>query len=370
MLHYKDIANRHPTRPTSYAEYFGKNELGLAYLHYPFHPRQIPDLENSHQIAINVYTFYDDVGQDNCPIYVSDKRFQQTIDLLYWTDGDDNAHYAWIRNFSRFMAHRNKHHGASHWCKRCLCAFQEKSACEAHVDFCARRDFEKIIVRMPPEGEKLEFKNIRYQLECPFVGYADCEALVPRVQIPTHSQSIKFQHHVPCSVGIKVVSRVPGVQFPYKDFFGTNCVVEFLDYLLILEEKCKKIVFDDKRMVMDTADHQAFSASTKCFICGDVFDQSKLANRKVRDHDHITGKYRGAALSKCNLQFRKQHKLPIFFHNFRGYDSHIITMGLKHFPGSDPKIIAQGLEKYLTLTFGTMSSSKTHSCSCQLLSID
>ena len=73
---------------------------------------------------------------------------------------------------------------------------------------------------------------------------------------------------------------------------------------------------------------------------------------KVRDHDHLTGSYRGAAHSRCNLQLRKQYKFPVFLHNFRGYDAHLITMGLDFFPQSDIKIIGQGMEKYLTMQFG------------------
>ena len=48
---------------------------------------------------------------------------------------------------------------------------------------------------------------------------------------------------------------------------------------------------------------------------------------KVIDHDHITGKYRGAAHSSCNLKLRidpDKIKIPVFFHNLRGYDAHLI----------------------------------------------
>ena len=45
---------------------------------------------------------------------------------------------------------------------------------------------------------------------------------------------------------------------------------------------------------------------------------------KVRDHCHVTGKFRGAAHNKCNLKLRIPKKLPIIFHNLQGYDGHII----------------------------------------------
>ena len=46
-----------------------------------------------------------------------------------------------------------------------------------------------------------------------------------------------------------------------------------------------------------------------------------------RDHCHITGKYRGSAHQDCNLKLRinpKEIKIPVIFHNLRGYDSHFI----------------------------------------------
>ena len=39
---------------------------------------------------------------------------------------------------------------------------------------------------------------------------------------------------------------------------------------------------------------------------------------KVRDHDHWSGKYRGAAHSGCNLAMRKVKKILVVFHNLAG----------------------------------------------------
>ena len=89
-------------------------------------------------------------------------------------------------------------------------------------------------------------------------------------------------------------------------------------------------------MIMTHADQAAFAAATQCHICQLPFNDAVPGDKRVRDHDHITGKFRGAAHSKCNLQYRKQYKLPIFFHNFRAYDSHLITMGLAKFQDDNP----------------------------------
>ena len=48
---------------------------------------------------------------------------------------------------------------------------------------------------------------------------------------------------------------------------------------------------------------------------------------RVRDHCHITRKFRGSAHQECNLKLRikpENLKIPVIFHNLRGYDSHFI----------------------------------------------
>ena len=47
----------------------------------------------------------------------------------------------------------------------------------------------------------------------------------------------------------------------------------------------------------------------------------------IKDLCHITGKFRGSAHQECNLKLRikpENLKIPIIFHNLRGYDSHFI----------------------------------------------
>ncbi|EXX64617.1 hypothetical protein RirG_140970 [Rhizophagus irregularis DAOM 197198w] len=48
-------------------------------------------------------------------------------------------------------------------------------------------------------------------------------------------------------------------------------------------------------------------------------------NRKVKNHDHINGKYRDPAHDSCNKKLRIgsfKTKVPLICHNFWGYDSH------------------------------------------------
>ena len=61
---------------------------------------------------------------------------------------------------------------------------------------------------------------------------------------------------------------------------------------------------------------------------------------------HVTGKFRGAAHWGCNINFQLTKKVPVIFHNLRGYDSHLIFNELDKFDVKI-KVIPNGLEKYM-----------------------
>ena len=79
--------------------------------------------------------------------------------------------------------------------------------------------------------------------------------------------------------------------------------------------------------------------------CGGLinFDQ------KVRDHCHITGKYRGAAHWSCNINLKISKKVSVISHNLKGYDSHLIFKELSKF-NCKINVIPNGLEKYMSFT--------------------
>ena len=55
---------------------------------------------------------------------------------------------------------------------------------------------------------------------------------------------------------------------------------------------------------------QDFDNSTKCWICNNVYFDGDV---KVRDHCHITGKYRGSAHRDCNSNVKLNHKISVVF---------------------------------------------------------
>ena len=94
---------------------------------------------------------------------------------------------------------------------------------------------------------------------------------------------------------------------------------------------------------MSEKEEHLFQQSNKFWICKKLIDNDE---EKVRDHCDVTGKVRGAAHWDCNINFQLTKKVPVIFHNLRGYDSHLIFNELDKF---DVKIsvIPNGLEKYM-----------------------
>ena len=78
-------------------------------------------------------------------------------------------------------------------------------------------------------------------------------------------------------------------------------------------------------------------------------DDDDKNNKKVRDHCHFTGRYRGAAHSLCNLKYRKPNFTPVVFHNLSGYDSHLFIKILG-FSEGNIDCIPNNEERYISFT--------------------
>ena len=87
------------------------------------------------------------------------------------------------------------------------------------------------------------------------------------------------------------------------------------------------INFEEKEMIPLTDDENRYYKKRKYYhICKRKFwtdenNENKFNNyQKVRDHDHHTGKFRGAAHSICNLRYKVQREIPVVIHNGSKYD--------------------------------------------------
>ena len=54
-------------------------------------------------------------------------------------------------------------------------------------------------------------------------------------------------------------------------------------------------------MIITDKEREQYKKETRCWICKGEFDNDDKNNKKVRDHCHFTGRYRGAAHNLYNL---------------------------------------------------------------------
>ena len=122
--------------------------------------------------------------------------------------------------------------------------------------------------------------------------YADFESILePRDSLETNTQLT--QRHVPCSIGFVVVStflHMPASS--YTSFFGIDCVTQFLKAMLELEKEFENQLFNLQPLTMTVDDDKRFKEENICHLCKKTFTDTDI---KVRDHDHFSGKFRGAA---------------------------------------------------------------------------
>src|SRR5271165_6576199 len=108
-------------------------------------------------------------------------------------------------------------------------------------------------------------------------------------------------------------------------FRGEDSIYKFFEALFEEEKQINEYMktFHSTRMILTKRQMTEYSDATKCYVCQEHFTDEK-EKQKVRDHCHVSGKYRGAACNTCNLQMKLSRKIPVVFHNLRGYDSHML----------------------------------------------
>ena len=94
---------------------------------------------------------------------------------------------------------------------------------------------------------------------------------------------------------------------------------------------------------MSVKEEVIFQSSNKCWIFNKLFD---FVDEKVREHCHISGKYRGTAHFSCNANLKITKKIPAIFNNLKGYDSHLIIKEISNFD-VNIDVIPNGLEKHM-----------------------
>ena len=170
----------------------------------------------------------------------------------------------------------------------------------------------------------------------------------------------------PVAIGYNIVKN-PDYEYlnlekdGYIKYFGEDCVEWFINEMLEIESYMKNYFKNELEINLDTTPENY--DQTTCWLCEKKFKPKDLKeNPVVRDHCNLTGRSRGLAHNSCNLSTRKAHTsfVPILFHNFSGYDCHLIFEKLvnmatkKNININENDIIAKSPENYKSVKIGCL----------------
>ena len=345
-LHQNKIKSN-PQRVSNYKQY--ENTVDFTGINFPVSIKDIPKIEKMNNIAIHVFGYE---NKTTFPVFISDSQTENPLNLLLISN-DNKRHYIYIKDFNRFMYKKTKHHCKKHFCIYCLQCFSTEAILNNHLENCLIINKKQNII-MPKFGSKIFFKNYFKMIKSPFVIYCDFESILEPIDVAkqdekTTSYTTGYQNHLISSYAYKVVCQLDKYTKPIKSYRGENATKDFLTNLLIENEEIQEIIktqFQEKMKITKEQQNE-FQRTTICHICN-----GKLTKKdKVRDHCHVTGEYGGAAHKNCNLQFKISTKVPVVFHNLRGYDSHFIMQEIGEF-NLDISVIPSNSEKYMSFTWG------------------
>ena len=357
---------------------------------------EIPKLEAAFNIGINVYSYDEDHH------YIFPVRINQSVELNDCDSNDKivnvflfNGHFHWIRNFNRFAGRRGKKENK--FCFFCLNSFVSVIRCRQHMIVCRGND--PAALHLPPKTKDGKPPLIRFQNydKCfwqPYIAYADFESLLvpgPANECGEKTTNVLHKHEVFAYAYViidqdgKNVFETMFVQDGVDNDCGpsteTSASASASNQLYKRQEIVSNSrpaavnmllsLFNVYRRIKDklctylplelTLEQEAnFHEEDQCHICGEYFDIDDT--NKVRDHDHLTGQYRGAAHESCNLNYRPSSWLTVFMHNLANYDLHPIMTAISH---PDVKrrlhkvsVLPLTSEKYTTISIETREGAR------------
>lgn len=352
-------------RTSGYPHY--SQVLNLDGIEFPVTLPQISRFEKLNNISVNVFAL-EMISKENspekfrtCPVRLTKKELERHVNLLlvqdrYFPEPDDfrppsepveddfipvTSHYVWIRNLSRLISSQtNKHNGKVYICNRCLNYFATKVKLDDHKIYC--QEINTCQVEFPKD-KFIKFKNFVNKERTPYVIYADLETMLkPCHDTNVTSHTVKYQNHVAYSAGFYLKCSFNNSLSFYRSYRGTDCLSWFADQM---EEVAKDISLKLKTVEPMTEKIDLKDATANCHICEKRFGPDDIV---VRDHCHLTSKFRGYAHQSCNLNYRNSFMIPVVFHNFSGYDSHFIIRDLAK--RNRIALLPVNKEKYISFT--------------------
>ncbi|XP_075158156.1 uncharacterized protein LOC142231433 [Haematobia irritans] len=339
----------HPTRTSSYRvdirqqNILLENNINLNFegLEFPMPVQEIPKFEKLNPgVSINVYGYNRKDDTVIGPYHISQNVVPNGVHInLLLLESGGKAHYIWIKDMSRLLSSQlTKNCKKLKICDRCLQYTSNSEKWSNHLKECSN-----IVTTVPDAGNNfIRFKNISKTMDVPFVVYADFECILEK-----DSLGSTINKHKPCAFSFYIKCSVDSSLDRFKIYTGEDAGEKFVKYLdLECRDIYERYLSLKKPMCpLSPIEESSFHAAQLCHIC-----DKNLDTDRVRDHCHITGKYRGAAHNECNLNYKIPKFIPIFFHNFSSYDCHLFIKDLLNLIPGNTSVIPLNKELYISVS--------------------
>ena len=212
-----------------------------------------------------------------------------------------------------------------------------------HYRFCREG---RLQIEATPSDKTYSYKAFSAEESPVVVCYSDIESYI----------APQTKKHCPYAIGMYSVYHKhfneKREQASMRTWTGEKCLQNYLVYLdrFVRELDADMESLTSQPMLISPTEQRAFDNATHCPKCKTAFT-TEGKHFKVRDHCHITGKYRGPLCHICNGRLRlKRRILPVVFHNFKGYDGHLICkQAIGEMPGWNLSVVPTTHEKYMSL---------------------
>ena len=344
---YPCLKNRE--RPSNYSDKFDRLIFDTSSM--PMKLRDIPKSETNNSSAITVLSL-DDEGSLFCCHRSKLKGNFRKVFLLLLTDGL-NSLYCLITNFQNLMHKLCRSLGEAekgrrtNFCVNCMQSIG-KSKYADHIRLC--EDNQPLRVVMPSEELKLKFVNWEKTQKCPFVVYADFEALNVAVNVAKGKSTVILERQVPASYGAILVDGRTNSVIAESFYRGEDSIKILMNCLPRWNNWCdserpKNKILNDVMSKSHQKAYLALAVDMNCGICNDF-----VAVYPVIHHWHSTGKVLGIAHSNCNLRAQMKRILPVLFENLSRYHAHHILKSLIVRPGQKLSAISRTDEVYISFS--------------------
>ncbi len=316
--------------------------------HFPVTLKEIVKFEKESPFSFNIY------GYDRVlfPYYVTDVVKENHINLLL-----HKSHFYVIKDLGP-LVRKNFYINTRKCfvCNSCLTYFTTSKSLRLHAEMCLGKGRP---IEMPrPQDSLMFFKQFSNLCVAPFVIYADLESAIDEkaeILEGKSTKQISKKKHRAISFACLTVCR-PNPAFSSEKpvmYTGPECISKFFDHILVEVTRINQIYENvNIPLKMTKADWIAWHSEKRCYFCLREFEKHPYIF-KVKDHCHLSGKYRFALCSRCNLTFAKtKPKVVVLLHGLCNYDSHFIIQELHKFADSDLKVIPRTGEKYLSFSVG------------------